>query len=71
MTSNLDVDSWAEYLGHPQLTIALLQRRVFQLELRVDFDALGTEFGAKSLNARPWSAGSPRAPAGSRAETLA
>jgi DNA replication protein DnaC len=30
VTSNLDVDSWAEYLGHPQLTIALLDKLLFR-----------------------------------------
>src|SRR5262249_24996370 len=37
VTSNLDVSSWAEYLGHPQLTIALLDKLLFRaIALRID-----------------------------------
>jgi DNA replication protein DnaC len=37
VTSNLDVDSWAEYLGHPQLTIALLDKLLFRATaIRID-----------------------------------
>lgn len=30
VTSNLAVEAWAEYLGHPQLTIALLDKLLFR-----------------------------------------
>lgn len=30
VTSNLPIESWAEYLGHPQLTIALLDKLLFR-----------------------------------------
>ena len=30
VTSNLDVDAWATYLGHPKLTIALLDKLLFR-----------------------------------------
>jgi DNA replication protein DnaC len=37
VTSNLDVDAWAEYLGHPQLTMALLDKLLFRATaIRID-----------------------------------
>ncbi len=30
VTSNLDVEAWASYLGHPQLTVALLDKLLFR-----------------------------------------
>jgi len=30
VTSNLNVDAWAEYLGHPQLTMALLDKLLYR-----------------------------------------
>lgn len=37
VTSNLDVDAWATYLGHPQLTIALLDKLLFHATaIRID-----------------------------------
>lgn len=30
VTSNLDVDAWAAYLGHPKLTVALLDKLLFR-----------------------------------------
>jgi DNA replication protein DnaC len=37
VTSNLDVDAWAEYLGHPQLTVALLDKLLFRaVALKID-----------------------------------
>jgi DNA replication protein DnaC len=37
VTSNLDVDAWAEYLGHPQLTMALLDKLLFHATaIRID-----------------------------------
>ena len=37
VTSNLDVDAWAEYLGHPQLTMALLDKLLFRaIAIRID-----------------------------------
>ena len=37
VTSNLGVDAWAEYLGHPQLTVALLDKLLFRaVAIRID-----------------------------------
>ena len=37
VTSNLPVESWADYLGHPQLTIALLDKLLFHATaIRID-----------------------------------
>jgi DNA replication protein DnaC len=37
VTSNLDVDAWAEYLGHPQLTMALLDKLLYHATaIRID-----------------------------------
>jgi len=37
VTSNLDVDAWADYLGHPQLTMALLDKLLFRaIAIRID-----------------------------------
>ena len=37
VTSNLDVDAWATYLGHPQLTVALLDKLLFRATaIRID-----------------------------------
>lgn len=37
VTSNLDVKDWAEYLGHPQLTMALLDKLLFRATaIRID-----------------------------------
>ena len=37
VTSNLAVESWADYLGHPQLTIALLDKLLFHATaIRID-----------------------------------
>jgi DNA replication protein DnaC len=37
VTSNLNVEAWAEYLGHPQLTMALLDKLLFRATaIRID-----------------------------------
>jgi DNA replication protein DnaC len=37
VTSNLNVDAWADYLGHPQLTMALLDKLLFHATaIRID-----------------------------------
>jgi len=37
VTSNLDVDAWVDYLGHPQLTMALLDKLLFRATaIRID-----------------------------------
>jgi DNA replication protein DnaC len=37
VTSNLDVDEWAKYLGHPHLTVALLDKLLFRaVAIKID-----------------------------------
>lgn len=37
VTSNLDVEAWADYLGHPQLTVALLDKLLFRaVAIKID-----------------------------------
>lgn len=37
VTSNLDVEMWAQYLGHPQLTVALLDKLLFRaVAIKID-----------------------------------
>jgi DNA replication protein DnaC len=53
VTSNLDVDSWAEYLGHPQLTIALLDKLLFRATaIRIDGPSFRLDQHKKRQSAR-------------------
>jgi DNA replication protein DnaC len=53
VTSNLDVDAWAEYLGHPQLTIALLDKLLFRATaIRIDGPSFRLDQHKKRQSAR-------------------
>lgn len=53
ITSNLDVDSWATYLGHPQLTVALIDKLLFRATaVRIDGPSYRLDQHKKRQSAR-------------------
>ena len=53
VTSNLDVDAWVDYLGHPQLTMALLDKLLFRATaIRIDGPSFRLEQHKKRQCAR-------------------
>jgi DNA replication protein DnaC len=53
VTSNLGVDAWAEYLGHPQLTMALLDKLLYHATaIRIDGPSYRLEQHKKRQSAR-------------------
>lgn len=53
VTSNLDVEAWADYLGHPQLTMALLDKLLFRaIAIRIDGPSYRLEQHKKRQPAR-------------------
>jgi DNA replication protein DnaC len=53
ITSNLNVDAWAEYLGHPQLTMALLDKLLYRATaIRIDGPSYRLEQHKKRQSAR-------------------
>lgn len=53
VTSNLAVESWAEYLGHPQLTVALLDKLLFRaVAIRIDGPSYRLDQHKKRQSAR-------------------
>jgi DNA replication protein DnaC len=53
VTSNLAVESWAQYLGHPQLTVALLDKLLFRaVAIRIDGPSFRLEQHKKRQSAR-------------------
>jgi DNA replication protein DnaC len=53
VTSNLDVDAWAEYLGHPHLTVALLDKLLFRATaIRIDGPSYRLDQHKKRQSAR-------------------
>lgn len=53
VTSNLDVDAWAAYLGHPQLTVALLDKLLFRATaIRIDGPSFRLDQHKKRQSAR-------------------
>jgi DNA replication protein DnaC len=61
VTSNFNVDDWAQYLGHPQLTMALLDKLLFHATaIRIDGPSYRLEHHKKRQAARQ-SQSAPRA----------
>ena len=67
VTSNLDVEAWAEYLGHPHLTVALLDKLLFRAtSIKIDGPSYRLDKHNKRQAARKEQASKERAKKPSR-----